>query len=131
MAPWMRAILVVLALAPIAFMIYTFVFMAENEAAFDEELCPYEPVETREVTAAISVREDRRVCQPEVEEHRWTLLREGAAEVPLGLRRLDAALYEDYEWTATVNAEGLVHLEIHNGDADVRVFNEHPPGDAP
>ena len=52
------------------------VFMAQNEAAFDEATCPYQVMETREVAEGVEVREDARRCQADVEEHRWVLLRE-------------------------------------------------------
>ena len=128
MTPARKAILVALALAPVGLLLFSMVFMARNEAAFDES-CPYAEVEVRQVTEGVRVREEARACQPGVEEHRWILLREGAAEEPIGLRRLDAALYRDYRWEATIREDGRVRLEIINEDLDPRVFNE-PHDDA-
>ncbi len=130
MAPWKKAILVALALLPVGVLAYSMIFMVQNEAAFDESTCPYAEVELRVVSAGVSVREEGRTCQPGVEEHRWVLLREGEPEEPIGLRRLDAALYEHYSWTATIQEDDRVRLEITNGDEeDPRVFHE-PHDDA-
>lgn len=127
---WRKVVLVVLALAPIGVLVWSMIFMQQNEAAFDEARCPYEEVEVRVVDEAISVREERRLCQPHVEEHRWVLLRDGEEPENIGLRRLDTELYADYRWTAEVRDDGRVRLEILNGDLDPRVFNEPADEDA-
>jgi len=119
-----KAILVILATAPIGFAIFAFVFMARSELAFDESTCPFVQRETREVADGVRVREDERTCQPGVEEHRWVVLREGEEERTVGQRRLSAELYESYSWTAELRND-QVRIEITDSSQDhPRVFNE-------
>lgn len=128
---WKKAILVALAVAPIGVAILSFVFMAKSELAFDERTCPYEEVEVRRVTPTAQVRDERRECQPGIEEHRWILLREGQDPVPLALRRLPSERYEGYSWTATEETTegtaGRIRIEIRNPGQDLRVFREAAP----
>lgn len=117
-----KAALVIIATAPIGLAIYAFVFMAQSEVAFDEATCPFVEREIRDVEAGVRLREDERTCQPGVEEHRWVLLREGQETLPIGQRRLEAALYEGYSWSARME-QGRVRLEISNPGQDPRVFH--------
>jgi len=119
-----KAILVVLATAPIGFAVFAFLFMVRSEVAFDEATCPFAERETREVAEGVRVREDERTCQDGVEEHRWVVLREGEEERTIGQRRLSADLYAEYAWTAELRNE-QVRIEITDPSQDVpRVFNE-------
>lgn len=127
--PWLKPVLVTLALLPIAVLVYSMVLMQQNEAAFDEAVCGYEEVEVRDIAEGVRIREEGRTCQPGVEEHRWVLLRDGVEPEPIGLRRLDAQLYRDYRWEARIRDDDRVQLEIHNGDLDPRRFIE-PHDDA-
>ncbi|GAB5549860.1 MAG: hypothetical protein RLP09_04540 [Sandaracinaceae bacterium] len=123
---WKKPLLVTLALAPAVVLIGSMILMARSEMAFDEATCPYEERETRQVADGVRVREDARVCQEGVEEHRWVLLRRGEEPRPMALRRLEQSLYQGYTWTATLR-DGLVRIEIDNPGQDLRVFNEPPP----
>ncbi|HJL20203.1 MAG TPA: hypothetical protein RMH99_31340 [Sandaracinaceae bacterium LLY-WYZ-13_1] len=123
LAGWKKALLVVLATAPIGVIAFSLFFMARYESDFDEARCPFEATETRPVRDGLSVREDRRVCQPGIEERRWVVLREGFAPLELGRRPLDEAAYESYEWSAT-EEHGRVRIEIDNPGHDPRVFRE-------
>lgn len=125
LAGWKKPLLVVLATAPIALAVLIFVFMARYEAAFDESRCPYEEVEVRQLRAGLSVREDARVCQPGVEEHRWVVLREGYDPLEVALRPLREEDWEGYSWSAA-EEEGRVRVEIRNPGHDPRVFREPP-----
>lgn len=122
---WKWPFLFVLATAPIAIIAFSMFFMAQNELAFDEVRCPFEEGETRLVSPGVSVREDARTCQEDVEEHRWVLHREGQAPREIARRRLEARYFEgDYRWTAAVE-EGEVEIEIVNPGHGSRIFREH------
>ena len=121
-----KAALIVIATAPIGLAIYVLVFMVRSELAFDEAACPYVEREMRDVEDGIRVREDERTCQPGVEEHRWVLLQEGREALPIGQRRLEAALYEGYSWSARME-QGRVRLEISNPGQDLRIFQGPVP----
>lgn len=141
---WKRVVAIIVATAPIGIALFSFAFMARSERAFDESRCPYELVELREVEPEareeeeeseaeeaelppIFVREDAHTCEEGVEEHRWVLIREGEPEVPMGLRRLEAHLYEGYSWTASIEG-GRVGISISNpGQEHPRVFREAAP----
>jgi len=118
--------LIILATAPIGFAIFSFLFMVKSEMAFDEAVCPYAEIETREITSGIRVREDGRTCEPGVVEHRWVLLQDGEEDLAIGQRRLLAELYEGYSWSARVEEE-RVRLEILNPGQDPRVFRSPSP----
>lgn len=119
-----KALLVVLATAPIGIAIFAFAFMARSELAFDESTCPFSERATREVADGVRVREDERACQPGVEEHRWVVLRDGEDERTIGQRRLSAELYDEYAWTAELR-NGQVRIEITDPSLEhPRVFNE-------
>ncbi|HEY2734569.1 MAG TPA: hypothetical protein VGI70_11325, partial [Polyangiales bacterium] len=59
---WLIYVMVPGFLGPL--LILGFIFV--SELAFDEARCPYVPVETRSLSDAIAVREDRRVCLRDV-----------------------------------------------------------------
>lgn len=124
MKGWRKPALIALAVAPIGVAVFSFGFMAYSEYAFDEARCPYAEGTTREITDSVSVREDQRRCQDEVEEHRWVILREGAEPLEVGRRRLASTSFADgYRWEAA-DQEGRVRLEIYNPGMDVRIFRE-------
>jgi hypothetical protein len=129
--PLRRAVLVTLGVAPAVVAVFVFVFMARSEVAFDEATCPFVNGATRTVAEGVAVREDARRCQPEVEERRWVLLRDGEAPVPIGRRRLGTAMWgEGYAWEATIE-EGRVHLLIRNPGQRERRFVEMVPDGGP
>ncbi|MGE0790964.1 MAG: hypothetical protein AB7S26_35160 [Sandaracinaceae bacterium] len=130
MATWKKAILVAFALAPIGVLAFSVILMGTTEVAFDEATCPYEEREVRDVADGIRVREDARRCMESVEEHRWVLLRDDESPADLGIRRLDAAEYADYSWTAVLDGDH-VRLDIQNPNAGLRVFLEQRPDAGP
>ena len=99
---WKRPLLILLATAPLLVVGFSFVHMWQYEAAFDESTCPFVEGETREVADGVRVREDARTCQPEVEQHRWVLLRDGREPQPIALRVLGAEDWNGYTWTASL-----------------------------
>ena len=128
MKGWKKPLLIALATAPIGFFVFSLIFMARYEAAFDETQCPFAESDRQQVSPAILVREDRRTCQPGVEERRWTLLRDGRQPLELGRRTLDASAYEgEYRWTAREDDEQRVRVEIHNVGHEMRAFREPAP----
>lgn len=137
---WKRPLLFVLATAPIGLAVFSFVFMARSELAFDEARCPYrEDGAERVIRPGLVVREDVRRCQDGVEEHRWVLMREGRAAQEIGRRRLESRFFAGaYRWTAEeelvvpdggTEGELLVRLRIYNPGLDRRSFRE-PSADA-
>ena len=128
LAGWKRPLLIVLATAPLLVVAFSFFFMWQYEAAFDESTCPFVEGEIREVADGVRVREDFRTCQAGVEEHRWVLLRDGRAPRPIALRALDAQQWDGYAWTAGLEGR-RVRVEIRNPGHEPRVFRE-PAADA-
>jgi hypothetical protein len=127
---WRRVVAIVLATAPIGVLVFVLIFVARTELAFDEERCPYVEGELRSVAAGVAIREDARVCQEDVEERRWVLLRERQPPLELGRRRLGTELWgEGYTWSAHVDDEGRVRVEIQNPSQPPRLFRE-PAADA-
>jgi hypothetical protein len=126
-AAWKRPLLIVLATAPIGLAIFSFVFMARSELAFDETTCPYRDGSVRPIEPGIDVREDSRTCENEVEERRWVLMRQGKAPMEIGRRRLPSQYFRGaYAWSATLH-DGHVVLEIRNPGMEPRVFLEPVP----
>jgi hypothetical protein len=125
--PVARAILIVVATAPIAVVIFAFVFMARSEIAFDESSCPFRERETRPISDGRSIREDVRICQDGVEEHRWTLVRRGRRSLELGRERLESRTYEGYAWSASDDAEGYASVELEVRGRGARHFRERLP----
>ena len=124
---WKRPLLIVLATAPIGLAIFSFVFMARSELAFDESRCPYRNGSTRAIAPGVEVREDSRECEASVQEHRWVLLRAGRPSMEIGRRRLDSRFFgEGYQWLASMEND-RVRLEIRNPGMDPRVFREPAP----
>lgn len=125
--PWLWPLLVAIAIAPLFVIGYIVIFQARYELAFDESTCPYELVEERHVGDDIRVREDRRSCQPDVEERRWVMHREGHREFELARRPLDAVAYRgDYRWTAE-DENGRLRVTVYNPGMEQRSFREPGP----
>ena len=104
-------------------------FIFVSETAHNESRCPYEPVEVRPLSAALSVREDRRNCLGSIEERRFTAVR-GANERILGRRRFDRQAFgQGYDWTASVSPEGEVKVTVHNPNHTEATFREGTPAD--
>ena len=114
----------VVAPAVILFLLVT-IFVARTQYMHDESRCPFEPVETRRVAAGIEVVEERRACQPGVEEHRWIVRRETRPDREIGRRRLMADGYEGYEWSASLEAD-FVHVHVENPGVEAARYREGP-----
>lgn len=121
---WARWVGLALALPSVLLVIGIAVFVARAEIAHDEESCPFEPVEVRDLASDVRVREDRRTCQPEIEEHRWVVER-GVQKREIGRRRLASHLYgaEVYDWVAELQ-DGVV-VQIRNDGVDSATFREN------
>ncbi|MFK7989156.1 MAG: hypothetical protein AB8I08_24265 [Sandaracinaceae bacterium] len=125
---WRTPVLVVIATAPIAIIFGIFLYGNRYQSAFDEQTCPFEELSVQDVQARIQVREERRICQPDVEEHRWVLLREGRGALELGRRPLGLDAWTDgYHWETRV-VNDRVRVLIHNvGQDEPRIFQEPSP----
>jgi hypothetical protein len=98
-----------------------FAFIVLTESAHDEARCPYSELARRELASGIAVVEHVRSCVRDVEEHRYTLLRNGATRV-LGERRFERSAFtaDRYSWTATISEQGEVQVVVRNrGHADL------------
>lgn len=119
-----RWVLVVLGTLPALLSIAIFVFIARFQLAHDETRCPFHEVETRDVAPGLRVREDARRCLPEIEEHRWLVVRAGAEPLELGRFPLEAEQMErGFPWTAEVE-DGRAVLTITNEGRGELVFRE-------
>lgn len=101
-------------------LILGFIFI--TELAHDETRCPYVFGETRVLGPEISVREDRRNCLWDVEDHRFSVIRAGSEQV-LGRRRFRAEAFApgNYAWSAELDKKDQVHVSIKNeGHADAQ-----------
>ena len=83
------------------------------------------------VDAGVSVREDARRCLDEVEEHRWSVVREGGEPLDLGRYPLEAALVEvGFPWEARIE-DGRVIVDVTNeGRGTFTLREPAPPGSA-
>ena len=129
MTGWKKNLLVVVGVLPAVLVLGIIGFYSRYLVAFDEESCPYAEVETRAVAAGVDVREDQRVCQEGVEEHRWVLLRAGRDLLELGRQPMPAEAYGDgYRWEAEVDEEGRARVDAHYpGLEGFRRFREPAP----
>lgn len=117
---WMRWLILPGLLGPV--LILAFIF--RDQLAHDEARCPYVPGETRVLGPGVAVREDRRSCLGDVEDHRYSVIR-AAHERPIGSRRFRAEAFAagHYEWTAELGAGDEVHVHVKNAghaNADFR-----------
>ena len=101
-------------------LVFGFIIFAHR--AHDVARCPYRQLSRRELAHVATVVEESRNCIGTVEEHRYVLERGGNRRV-LGERRFDKAAFSSasYSWTANIDEQGEVHIEVHNaGHGDVR-----------
>lgn len=127
---WLRPLLFVLGAAPAVFAVYIMYFIARYSLAHDETECPFTHAETRAVSASVRVREERRRCIEEVEEHRWLVERGTSAPRELGRYPLEAAEIElGFPWTASLES-GRVVITIENRGRGEFVLRE-PSADDP
>lgn len=118
--------LVVLGVLPAVFAVGIMIFIARFSMAHDEARCPFREVETREVGPAVRVREDARRCLPEIEEHRWTAIRDGR-ELELGRFPLESEqIARGFPWQASVE-DGRAVVTIENEGRGEIVFREPGP----
>ena len=125
--PIPRWLLFVVAVFPAVLAIGIFVFSARFQMAHDEGRCPCHEVETREVAPGLAVREDARQCLPEIEEHRWLVVRAGAEPLELGRFPLEAEQIDrGFPWTAEL-VEGRAVVTVTNEGRGELVFREPDP----
>jgi hypothetical protein len=123
---WLIYVMVPGFLGPLLILAFIFV----SELAFDVSRCPYATVETRRLSDAIAVREDRRVCLWDVEERRFSVVR-GERVRALGRRRFRASAFAPghYRWTAQRSAQDEVSVHVYNEGHDDAAFREGTPKD--
>ena len=124
--PWTRWVGLALALPSVFLVIGIAIFVARAELAHDEDSCPFEAVEARELNDDVQVREERRSCQPEVEERRWIVMR-GEDEREVGRRRLASQFYSPEAYTWATELEDGVVLQIQNSGVESATFRENAP----
>ena len=119
-----RWVLMVLGMLPAVLALGIFAFIARFQLAHDEGRCPFHELETRAVTPSVRVREDARRCLPEIEEHRWLVIRGGREPLELGRFPLEADQTErGFPWTATLE-DGRAVVTITNEGRGELVFRE-------
>jgi hypothetical protein len=123
---WARYVILPGLIGPVLVLIFIFV----TELAHNEKRCPYVTGETRELGAAVAVREDHRNCLGDVEDHRFSVIRAGREHV-LGLRRFDAKAFATgrYRWEAKLSDQGEVQVSVHNHGHEDAAFREGTPAD--
>jgi len=113
-SPWWLPIVVIIGALPAVFAIVIFVFILRYGWAHEESRCPFHDVETRVLDEHASVVEDARRCMPEVEEHRWSVVRDGAAPLELGRMPLEEeGVTDGFPWTARIEG-GRVVIDVTN-----------------
>ena len=119
-----RWVLMVLGMLPAVLAIGIFVFIARFQLAHDEGRCPFHELETRDLTPDLRVREDARRCLPEIEEHRWLVIRAGREPLELGRFPLEAEQTErGFPWTVALE-DGRAVVTITNEGRGELVFRE-------
>jgi hypothetical protein len=123
---WARYVIIPGLLGPVGVLGFIFV----NELAHDEGRCPYTHGETRALSPSVVVREDQRNCLWNVEDHRFSVIRDGH-EKTLGRRRFKAAEFAagKYSWEAKLSEHDEVQLSVHNAGHDDAAFREGTPAD--
>ncbi|MDQ3030826.1 MAG: hypothetical protein M3Y87_00250 [Myxococcota bacterium] len=125
--PIPRWAVIAIAIFPAFAAIGIFLFIARFSMAHDEGRCPFSEVETRAAGERVSVREESRRCLPEIEEHRWIVVREGRPELELGRFPLESEQIEQgFPWVA-VEEEGRAVVTVTNEGRGELVFREPPP----
>lgn len=105
--------------------VFILAFIFITETAHDEGRCPYVEGETRTLSPTVSVREDSRNCLWDVEDHRFSVIRDGSEHV-LGRRRFRAEAFEQgrYEWSAELDSGNQVHVLVRNDGHAEAQFRE-------
>jgi hypothetical protein len=118
---WLRYVLLPGLIGPV--LVLGFIFV--SELAHDETRCPYVRGETRALSSGVSVREDRRNCLWDVEDHRFSVIR-GVQEHTLGRRRFRADAFSQghYEWQAELSADDEVRVHVKNQGHRNATFRE-------
>lgn len=125
--PIPRWLLITMAVLPVFLAIGIFAFIARYSMAHDEARCPFSEVETRAVSAEVSIREESRRCLPEIEEHRWIAVRAGRPELELGRFPLEAENIErGFPWQA-IEEDGRAVVTVTNEGRGELVFREPGP----
>lgn len=117
---WVLWLVLPAAVGPIAI----FVFVLITEGAHDPTDCPFVEVGRRNLGSA-TVIEDGRNCVGDIEERRWTIVRDERMRT-LGNRRLERIAFErdHYQWTADVTEDGEVHVTVKNEGHGEVLFRE-------
>jgi hypothetical protein len=123
---WARYVIIPGLLGPVFVLGFIFV----NELAHDEGRCPYIQGETRTLSSSVLVREDHRNCLWDVEDHRFSMIRDGH-EKTLGRRRFKADAFApgNYSWEAKLSDKDEVQVSVHNAGHEDGAFREGTPAD--
>ena len=123
--PWYLPILVILGATPAVIAIGIFAFVMRMGCAHDETRCPFVDAETRPLDAHASVLEQSRHCLPEVEEHRWLVVRDHGAPLELG-RMPQERIGEAFPWTARIENDRVI-IDVTNEPRGVFTLREPFP----
>lgn len=123
---WARYVIIPGLLGPVFVLVFIFV----NELSHDEGRCPYVLGEVRTLSPRVDVRDDHRNCLWNVEDHRYTMIRDGQ-EKTLGRRRFDAPAFAPgkYSWEAKLSDQDEVQIRVHNQGHEDAAFREGTPAD--
>lgn len=100
-----------------------FVFILRTESA--QKNCSFQELSRRTIGPSLTVVEERRSCIPDVEQRRYTLLRDGSIR-RLGERSFATTEFTPtvYSWSATISPEGEVQLKVRNAGHPDALFRE-------
>jgi hypothetical protein len=120
---WVTWLAIPAAVGPVAILGFVLV----TERAHDSDACPFREVTRREVGPSLAVIEAARRCVADIEERRWTIVRDGRARV-LGNRRLERDAFSSarYHWTAELSGDEVRVTVTNQGHGHV-VFREGTP----
>ena len=101
--------------------------IVRSERAHDESVCKF-AVHSRRDLGATQVIEERRSCQPDLEERRYLIQRAGTEPFELARRRLNSARFasDRYKWSLREDAQQKLVLRI---DVDGALLSESFEGD--
>lgn len=102
-----------------------FALVIRSESAHDEASCPFQELSERKLKSA-TIREQKRSCVPESEEHRWLISRDGKPEMELGRKRLPKERFDPTraKWTLSQDEANEVILRIEVDGQMLSEFRE-------
>lgn len=127
-AGWLRRLLPFVVVPAVLGPLGIFVFVLVTETAHDEEDCPPQRVQWRELAPGVAIEELSRNCLSDVHERRFVLHRAGKTQL-LGRRRFEASAFEgsEYGWDAGIRESGEVHMYVTTPGYGGVAFREGTP----